>query len=225
MNRLAKLAILFAASAVLAVAQAPAPAAAVQAAPAPATSSTHSNELGFTYTLPTDWEVVDSQASIAGAKQQASETASSDDEKKGLACVQLLQTARHGTPGSVIVEIALPFDCFGQQMSEKDLPGFASGASTGLKQSFDLGETQDGSYTRGAHSFFIERAKGSPIGHAEVSYTVEIACSILKKAAVCWMTMAADDAALQTFEQTNVTLDGEAPAALVPANAFAKKPS
>jgi hypothetical protein len=39
------------------------------------------------------------------------------------------------------------------------------------------------------------------------------------------MTTAADDAALQTFEHGAVTLDQEAPAALVPPTAFDKKPS
>jgi hypothetical protein len=39
------------------------------------------------------------------------------------------------------------------------------------------------------------------------------------------MTMAADETALRTFEHGAVTLDGEAPIALVPATAFDKKPS
>jgi len=56
-----------------------------------------------------------------------------------------------------------------------------------------------------------------------VKYTVETVCSVLKKGAVCWMTMAANQDALQTFENGAVKLDGEAPATLVPASAFAKK--
>jgi len=47
----------------------------------------------------------------------------------------------------------------------------------------------------------------------------------LKKAAVCWMTTAEDDAALQTFEHGAVTLDQEAPTELVPPTAFDKKAS
>jgi hypothetical protein len=39
------------------------------------------------------------------------------------------------------------------------------------------------------------------------------------------MAMAADRPALQTFESDAVTLDGEAPAALVPMTAFETKPS
>jgi hypothetical protein len=57
-----------------------------------------------------------------------------------------------------------------------------------------------------------------------MNYTVETVCSVLKKGAVCWMAMAADKAGLQTFENGAVALDGEVPAALVPATAFEKKP-
>jgi hypothetical protein len=179
----------------------------------------------MSYTLPKDWEVVDAGATLPQAKEQADQNAATDEEKKGLACVQVALTARHGDPASVLVEVALPFDCFGQQMSEKDLPGFASGASEGLKQTFDIGESVYGSYELGTHSMWIERAKGTPKGHPELPYTVEITCSLLKRAAVCWMAMAADDAALRVFERGAVTLDGEGAKALVPSTAFDKKPS
>jgi hypothetical protein len=192
---------------------------------ATAGSQAHANQLGFAYSMPRDWEVVDSRASLPAAKEQAGQKASSDEERKGLACVEIELTARHGQPASVVVEVALPFDCFGQQMSEKDLPGFATGASEGLKQSFDVSEPVFGTYTLGTHDLWIERAKGTPKGHPELPYTIEITCSLLKKAAVCWMAMAADDAALRTFEGGAVTLDGDAAAALVPATAFDKKPS
>ena len=192
------------------------------ASPAPAPSDAHASELGFSYSMPRDWEVIDSKASLPVAKQQASEKANSEEEKKGLACVEIELTARHGQPASVVVEVALPFDCYGQQMSEKDLPGFASGAAEGLKQSFDVAEPAYGTYTLGSHNLWIERAKGTPKGHPELPYTVEIACSLLKKAAVCWMAMAADDAALHVFEGGAVVLDGEAEKALVPETAFTK---
>jgi hypothetical protein len=196
----------------------------VAQAPAPAASQAHASDLGFSYTLPADWDVMDAQASLPVIKDQATQNAKSEDEKKGVACVQMLLTARHGEPTSVLVEVALPFACFGKEMTEKDLPGFATGASEGLKQAFDIDEPVYGSYALGTHGFWIERAKGAPKGHPEMPYTVEITCSVLKKAAVCWMTMAADDTALKTFEQGNVTLEDEAPVALVPATAFTKKP-
>ena len=183
------------------------------------------SQLGFSYSVPTDWEVVDAQGTLPRAKADADKNATTDEEKKGLACVQVALSARRGEPASVLVVVALPFDCFGQQITEKDLPGFADGASEGLKQSFDLGDPIHGNYTLGSHNMWIERGKGNPKGHPDLPYTVEIACGLLKKAAVCWMAMAADDAALRVFEQGAVTLDGEAADALVPANAFDNKPS
>lgn len=194
-------------------------------APAIATGQPHTSELGFTYTIPTDWDVVDSQGKLPAVQAQANQNAATDEEKKGLACVQLALTARHGNPASILVEVALPFDCFGEKMTEAELPGFATGASEGLKQSFDVAQPVFGNYALGSHTMWIERAKATPKGHPELPYTVEITCGLLKKAAVCWMAMAADDAALQTFEHGTITLDGESSGALVPATAFGKKPS
>jgi hypothetical protein len=205
------------------LAQAPASASAPAPAPAPATQ-THASDLGFSYSLPTDWQVIDSSASLPAVQQQVTKNAATEDEKKGIGCVQIALTARHGTPATVVVVVGLPFDCFGQQMTSKDLPGFATGASEGLKQTFDISDPVYGAYSLGTHDLWIERAKGIPKGHPESLYTVEIACSLLKKGAVCWMTMAADDEGLKTFEHGAVTLDGEAPAALVPTTAFDKKP-
>jgi len=190
----------------------------------PAPSVTHASVIGFTYSLPSGWEVVDTAPSLPAVQQQVAKTATSEDEKKGIACVQVALTARHGNPTSVVVTVALPFDCFGQTMTEKDLPGFASGASEGLKNTFNISDPVYGAYGLGTHSLWIERATGAVKDHPEMKYTVETVCSLLKKAAVCWMAMAADDAHLQTFEHGLVALDGEAPAALVPPEAFAKKP-
>jgi hypothetical protein len=72
---------------------------------------------------------------------------------------------------------------------------------------------------------WIERAKGTSKSHPELAYTIEVVCSLVKKAAVCWMAMAADDAALRVFEHGVVTLDGDSAGALVPPTAFDKKPS
>lgn len=192
--------------------------------PAPAAQA-HPSTIGYTYTLPTDWEVVDTKPTLPAVQQEVAKTATTEEEKKGISCVQIGLTARHGDPSSVIVVVGLPFDCFGQEMTEKDLPGFAAGASEGLKNTFDLTDPIYGAYSIGAHSVWIERAKGTPKANPQAQYTVEIVCSVLKKGAVCWMAMAADDAGLKTFEHGLVTLDSEAPAALVPATAFEKKPS
>jgi hypothetical protein len=181
-----------------------------------------SQELGFSFTVPGDWQVMDTSAV---AKEQARQSAQTADDEKGLACVQVGLTARHGNPPSVMTEAALPFDCYGQKMAQADLPGFANSASAGLEQNFDLGEPVYGSYSLGSHPFWIERVRGSVKGQPGMPYTIEIACSMTKKAAVCWMTMAADEASLKTFEHAPVSLDGEDATPLVPTNAFDKKPS
>jgi hypothetical protein len=190
-------------------------------AQAPAYTRT-SAELGFSFSVPADWDLLDTSAV---AKEQARQNAASDEDKKGLACADIGIAARHGNPPSVMTETALPFACYGQQMTEAELPGFAASASTGLEQNFDLGEPAYGVYQSGTHRFWIERVKGTVKGQGAVGYTIEIACSVTKKAAVCWMAMAANDSSLAAFEQMPVSLEGDPPAALVPANAFEKKPS
>jgi hypothetical protein len=192
--------------------------------PATPAAQAHTSDLGFSYSVPSDWEVVDTKPTLPAVRQKVENEAVSEDEKKGAACAQVVLTARHGDPASVIVVVALPFACFGQQLTDKDLPSFASGASEGLKKSFNLTDPLRSAYTLGTHSVWIERANGTLIGHTDTKYTVETVCSILKKGAVCWMSMAAAGAALQSFEQGAVTLDGETSVALVPSDAFQKKP-
>ena len=158
-------------------------------------------------------------------RSRPGQSASSADDRKGLGCADVGLTVRHGNPPSVMSEVTFPFDCYGQPVTEADFPGFASASSAGLQQNFDLQEPVYGSYALGSHPFWIERVHGTVKGQPALQYTIEIACSATKKAAVCWMTMAANDAALATFEQMPVALDGDPPTAIVPSNAFDKKPS
>jgi len=137
---------------------------------------------------------------------------------KGDACVDVVLTAKHGDPASVVVVIGLVFSCYGQVMTTSDLANFGEGASEGMKQTFDLTAPLQATYALGSHSMWIERATGSPKDHDDRTFTFEIACTVLKKGAACWMTMAADMASLKDFEQATVSLDGETPAALVPSN-------
>jgi hypothetical protein len=201
------------------LAQAPAPAATAATSP-----QVHSNALGFSYTVPADWEVVDGP-SLPVVQQQAQKDAATDAEKRGINCVQIALTARHGSPASVVVVVDLPFDCFGEQMTDKDLPGFAQGAAEGITRTFDLTDPVYAAYSLGTHSVWIERSKGAVKDHPELVYTVETVCSVLKKGAVCWMALAADKDALAAFEGGAVMLDSDAQPALVPATAFEKKPS
>lgn len=157
-------------------------------------------------------------------KNEVAKTAKSEDEKKGLACVEVALTARHGDPASVVVVVALPYACYGQSMTDKELPAFGSGASEGLKNTFDISDPIRGTYSLGTHSVWIERAAGVLKDGPRKKYTVETVCSVLKNAAVCWMAMAADEDGLRAFEHGAVTLEGDSPVALVPADAFQKKP-
>jgi hypothetical protein len=182
------------------------------------------NDFGFEYHLPSGWEAIDAQSTLPEVKARQSANAKTDEEKKEIACIQVPVSARKGAPPSFLAAMALPFDCFGQIMTEKDLPGFAEGASEGPRAFFDFGEPAFGSYKLGTHSMWIERAKGNLKGHPEMGYTLEVACSLLKRAAVCWMTVTGDDASLKQFEETAVTLDGDFFAEIVPATAFEKKP-
>jgi hypothetical protein len=184
----------------------------------------HTSDIGFSYSIPANWEVVDSKAALPAAQAEVAKTAKSEDEKKGIGCVQVALTARHGDPASVVVVVALPYDCYGMTMTEKDLPSFGSGAAEGIKNTFNISSAVHGAYTVGTHSMWVERANGVLKDSPGMNYTVETVCSVLKKGAVCWMAMAADKAGLQTFENGAVALDGEVPAALVPATAFKKKP-
>jgi len=191
--------------------------------PASATTQAHTSDLGFSYSLPTSWEVVDMAPSLPAVREKVRNEATSESEKHGADCTQIALTARHGTPASVVVVMVVPFACLGQTFVEKDLPAYAGGVAEGLKNTFDIVDPIYGSYSLGAHSMWIERAKANPKSQPQTHITLEVACSLLKKGAVCWMILAADNAELQTFEQGPVELEGEAPVALVPETAFDKK--
>jgi len=194
-------------------------------AQAPPAAAPTPEDFGFTYHLPQGWDAIDAQSTLPEVKQQQAATAKTEEEKKGIACIQIPISARQAAPPSFLAVVALPFDCFGQIMTAKDLPGFAEGSSEGPRKFFDFADPVFGSYALGSHSLWIERAKGNPKGHPEMPYTLEIACSLLKKAAVCWMTVAGGDQALKDFEGTAVVLDGDFYSQLVPATAFDKKPA
>jgi hypothetical protein len=180
--------------------------------------------MGFSYSLPLDWEVVDAKPMLPVVKQQQTEAATSEGEKKGIACAQIALMARYGNPPSVIEAVEIPFSCIGQQFTDKDLANLAGGVARGLKKTFDMPDPIYGAYKLGTHKVWIERASGTSIAHPELKRTVETVCSVLKKGIVCWIALAADQESLHTFEYGAVTLDGEAAPALVPADALQKKP-
>lgn len=189
-----------------------------------AAQTTHVDPLGFSYSLPADWEQVDMQPALPALRQQLDKDATSASEKKGLDCAQLDFGARRGDPPSAIIVVALRYDCYGQTMTDSDLPAFGLGTAQGLKQSWNVDNPVYGAYTLGSHSVWIERATGSPIGHPDMVRSVEAVCTLLKNGAVCWMAMAVDDASMKDFEHGQVVLDNDPPVALVPPGALTKKP-
>jgi hypothetical protein len=177
--------------------------------------------LGFTYTVPEDWQVIVPKPT-AGASQQV--LIAPDELRKGILCVDVPMTAMHGSPPTVIVIVTLPFDCFGQSMSQQDLPGFGIGVTEGLKRIFDILNPVEATYTLAGHAMWIKRVKATPKGLTAPVFTVETTCTLLEKGAVCWMAQAADEAGLTVFEHGPVTLEGSTASQLVPASAFVKFP-
>jgi hypothetical protein len=99
-------------------------------------SVSHVSSLGFSYSLPGDWQVVESPA-LSEMKEQTQNQATAD-QKKSVGCVQVAFTGRHGDPASIVIAVQMPFACLGQAATEKDLPGFAQGASEQLNRQFDF---------------------------------------------------------------------------------------
>ncbi len=184
----------------------------------------HSDSIGFSYSLPAGWEVVVPKPAQAGERPKTSQN-TPEGVKKGVACVEVPMTARHGDPASAIVVIALPFDCFGQTMAEQDLADFGLGATEGLQTTFDFLNPVSTTYALAGHKLWIERVKAVPKGKTAPVNTVETACTILKKGAVCWMVDAADDASLEAFERGAVALEGSPATPLVPAGVWVKSPA
>ena len=189
-------------------------------APAPAPASPGDNPIGFSYRVPEDWQIVTPRAPSPSQQKRAQQNVSSLEEKHGMECLQVTLTARHGDPPSTIVVVALPFDCFGQRLNDRDLPGFGEGAAEGLKQAFDISSPIQASYPLASHKMWIERARAIPKGRPGPEYTVEIACTLLQKGIVCWMAQAADAVGLRVFENGPVSLDGSSAPALVPPDIF-----
>ena len=189
-----------------------------------APAQVESKDIGFSFSLPGEWEVVEATPALSPHQEKEEQKAPIAEERQGIACIDVPLTAQRGKPASVIVVVALPFACFGQTMEYSDLPGFGEGAAEGLKQTLDIIEPITASYKLAGHRIWIQRAKATPKGKTEPQYTVEIACAVLEKGAVCWLAQAADAAGLDAFEHATVTLDGVNAGALVPKDVFVKNP-
>ena len=209
---------IFPVSALLACCWLPAQSPSASPAAAPAHDKAYASSIGFRYSLPSGWEVLDNPSS-PDIRNPAGKSAP-DAERRGIDCTQMVLTARHGNPPSMIVAVALPYECFGEAMTEKDLPGFAHGVMKGTDSSFDLSASVTATYDLGLHRLWVERSSATVKDHAEHAYTAETVCTLLKRGAACWMAIAADADALAAFEKGAVKLDGDELPALVPATAF-----
>jgi len=188
--------------------------------PAPAPPPANALPAEFIYHLPEDWQILTPKTPAPAQQQKEEQKTPNIDVKKGIACLEVPITARHGDPPSVVVVVALPLECYGQTLTEQSLADFGAGAAEGLKQSFTITDPLTASYSLAGHRMWIERARGVPLGKTAPVYTLEIACTILRKEAVCWLAQATAEAALEVFESTPVTLDGDAAPALVPKSLF-----
>ena len=175
--------------------------------------------IGFTYSLPDDWQLVTPDP--APPRPRLPENMP-EEVRKGLACVDMPLAAGHGNPRSAVVVVTLPFDCYGETMSEGDLEVWGSAWLEGLKTRFDFTGPIETTYELAGHTLWIERVKATPKAKTAPSFTLETACTLLKKGAVCWMVQAADAEGLAAFEQSPVSLEGAVAQRLVPAGVFQK---
>jgi len=192
--------------------------------PASSTVKTHTDPLGFSYSLPADWNLIDVQPSLPAIRQQVGSEVTSTEEKKGAECAQVPFLARRGDPPSVVEIVTMSFDCFGQKMTQNDLPGVGMGMAEGVKKSFNIVDPVYGAYTLGSHPIWIERASGNFLNSPDRKVEFEAVCAVLKSGVACWMAFLADDASLKAFEQGQVVLEDDTPVALVPPDALTKKP-
>lgn len=189
-------------------------------AQAPAQYTPLTSDLGFTYTYPSNWEVVDFKPALPAMRSSLENSATSDAEKKGIDCVQVSLLIRNGSPASVIEALVLPFDCLGVTYKDSDIAAIGMGMAQGLGSSVDVKNPVYGSYKIGAHTIWIEKANGAFLSRPEQNMQLEVLCGVLKKGVVCWMTFAMNQDALNTFENSTVKLEDDAPAKIVPADAF-----
>lgn len=183
----------------------------------------NSNAIGFSYSLPEDWEVL--KPNPAAPQPQPKVPANAPVEvKKGIACVEIPLMAEHGMPRSSVVVVVLPFDCYGETMQQADLPGFGAGVLDGLKITFAFSSPVETTYELAGHRMWMERVKAAPRRTPAPEFTLETVCTLLKKGAVCWMVEAADTEGLEAFEKSPVWLEGAEARWLVPSGTFSKTP-
>lgn len=190
--------------------------------PAPA-FTVYSDESGFSFSYPSDWEVVDSKPLLPVAQMQARERATSAAERQGASCTQLALILSKPSAQARIVVLTIAYDCVGGIIKQSDLAAVGTGISAGMKKSMLITEPTYAAYRLGTHEMWVERANGSPLTHPESKSSVETVCTMLKKSLVCWMDVSGTAEGIAALDNATVTLEGERASALVPPSAFHKR--
>lgn len=192
---------------------------------APPGFTAFSSDGGFSFDYPSDWEVLDAKPMMPAIQLKAEEKATTDMEKKGINCSQIALLLRHGVPASSLVVMVLPYGCVGPALNSNELAASAEGISVGIQKTYEIADPAYGAYKLGKHDLWIEHAQATSKAHPDQHFTIEIVCVMLKKAMVCWIVLGRDEDAIKMIEKSQVALDEDAVAVLVPATALnGKKP-
>ena len=158
---------------------------------ASAAASTHTDPLGFSFSLPAGWELLDMQPKLPVIRPALRERMPRRGRKEGsgLRSVAVHSASRRSTVGDleVTLSLRLPWD---QMYTDKDLPDVGSGIAEGVKGSFNVVDPVYGIYILGSHRVWIERATGNFISHPDWKREFEAACTLLKSGVACWMAFA-----------------------------------
>lgn len=194
------------------------------ATPAPAAggNQSFSSDLGFTYSIPADYTVVDAQPMMPVLRMQEERTADSAAEKKGMDCAQPILVARHAN-GSVIVVMGLTSDCMGTPLTADQLAQMGIGVVQGMEQGPSgvvLKNPQYGAFRQSDHDFWIVKSNAPTKDAPDTPHWLEAVLTVVPRGVVFWLFTTPDGAQTAGFENTLLHFGSGGDAPLVPATAF-----
>lgn len=177
----------------------------------------YSSDFGFQYTYPAGWTRVDTASMMPSIQMQQQARALTDKAKRAAACTHIGLLVTRSNPTMKIIIIELPYSCYGSSYQDSEVSTYGPGVLDGLGQQFDIGApTSTTTYKLGKHSIWANRSHATLKQHPDQPYEMETVCTILSKAAVCWVAIAEQAQMLSVLEQGQVSLDGDPLVALVP---------
>jgi hypothetical protein len=197
----------------------PQPATAQSATPAPA-PMVFTSDMGFTYEYPSDWTLVDTNGLTAGLQPDAGGKDGDELGKKAFLCTQIGFAIHNDRGSSAILAMTVPFDCLGLKFDDHALRSFGRGVLAGMSGAANFSSRISAVYQLGTHNLWIGRERGTLKANPQIAVTLETSCTLLKKGAVCWTLLTTNSDIAAIFEGGRVSLEGEAPTALVPPTAF-----